>query len=92
MTEIFKVKTGIAPESMKGIFKFADVPYNLRSQSKCNLSIPCNERYGNETASYTGLNLLDNVPTEIKNSKSLEQFKVRIKSWVPKNCPGKICM
>ena len=30
MTEIFKVKTGIAPELMKRVFKFADVPYNLR--------------------------------------------------------------
>ena len=28
MIEIFKVKTGIAPELMKGVFEFADVPYN----------------------------------------------------------------
>ena len=41
MTEIFKVKTGIAPELMKGVFEFTDVPYNLRNQSKCNCSIPC---------------------------------------------------
>ena len=34
MTEIFKVKTGIAPELMKGVFESADVPYNLRNQSK----------------------------------------------------------
>ena len=91
MTEIFKVKTGIAPELMKGVFEFTDVPYNLRNQSKCNRSIPCTERYGIETASSIGPKLWDKVPTEIKNSKSLEEFKVRIKSWVPKNCPCKIC-
>ena len=51
MTEIFKVKTGIAPELMKGVFEFTDVPYNLRNQSKCNRSIPCAEGYGIEAAS-----------------------------------------
>ena len=48
MTEIFKVKTGIAPELMKGVFKFIDVPYNQRNQSEGNRSIPCTERYGIE--------------------------------------------
>ena len=91
MTEIFKVKTGIAPELMKDVFEFADVPYNLRNQSKCRRSIPCTERYSIETASSIGPKLWDKVPTEIKNSKSLEEFKARIKSWVPKNCPCKIC-
>ena len=40
MTEIFKVKSGIAPELMKGTSEFANVPHNLRNQSKCNRSIP----------------------------------------------------
>ena len=43
MTEIFKVKTGIAPELMKRVFEFADVAYNLKNQSKCSRSIPCTE-------------------------------------------------
>ena len=41
MTEIFKVKTGITLERLKGNFEFIDVPYNLRNQSKYNHSIPC---------------------------------------------------
>ena len=48
MTEIFKVKTGIAPELMKGVFEFIGVTYILRNQSECNRSIPCIERYGIE--------------------------------------------
>ena len=86
MTEIIKVKIGIAPELVKDIFEFADVPYTLRNQSKCSRSIPCTERYGIETASSIGPKLWDKVPTELKNSKSLEEFKARIKSWVPRNC------
>ena len=44
ITEIFNVKTGIAPELMKGVFEFADVPYNLGNHSKCSRSIPYTER------------------------------------------------
>ena len=73
------------------VFEFDDVLYNLMNQSKCRRSIPRTERYSIETRSSIGPKLWDKVPTEIKNSKSLEEFKARIKSWVPKNCPCKIC-
>ena len=90
MTEVFKVKTGIAKELMKGVLEFADVPYNLRNQSKeCNSSITCTERYGTGTTSSIGLKLWDKIPTE--NSTSLEEFKVRIKIWISQKCPRKIC-
>ena len=68
MTEIFEIETGIAPELMKGVFEFADVPYNLRNQSKCNPSVPCTERYDTETASSIPPKLWDKVATKIKNS------------------------
>ena len=80
MTEIFKVKTGIAPELMKYVFEFLDVPYNLRNQSRCSRSIPCTERYDIGTAFFIGPKPWDKVPTEVKNFKSLEEFKARIKS------------
>ena len=90
MTEIFKVKTGIAPELMKGVFEFADVPDNLRNQSKCNRSISCTEVMPLKRH----LLLVQNYGTdssETTNYKAFEEFKVQIKSWVPKNCPCKIC-
>ena len=31
MNEMFKVKTGIVPESVRGVFEFADLPYNEES-------------------------------------------------------------
>ena len=67
MTEVFKVKTDIAPELMKGLFEFTDVPYNLRNQSKFNLSIPRAKRYGIQTTSSIGPKLWAKVPTEIKD-------------------------
>ena len=83
MTEIFKVKTGIIPELMKGVFEFTNLTYNLRNQSKCNCSIPCTKRYGIETTPSIGPKLCDKCPTEINNLKSLEEFTVRIKSRIP---------
>ena len=65
---------------------FLNLIFNLRNQSKCNRSISCTERYSTETGSSISRTLWGKVPTETKNSKSLEEFKVRIKSWVPKNC------
>ena len=76
---------------MKGVFEFVEVPYYLSNQSKCSRSIRCTERYGIETASSIGLKLWDKVPTEIKDSKSFQKFKVRVKSWVSENCPCKVC-
>ena len=82
--KIFDVKTGIAQEMMKGVFEFADVSYNLTNQSKCSRIISCTERYGIKTTSSIGPKLWDKVHTKIKNSKSPEEFKARIKSWIPK--------
>ena len=35
MTNLFKVKIGISPQLMKGVFEFAGVHFNLKNQSKC---------------------------------------------------------
>ena len=45
LTELFKVRTGIALELINGVFEFADMSYNLKNQSKCNGSLPCTERW-----------------------------------------------
>ena len=44
ITEMFKVKAEIAPELMKNVFEYVDIPHNLRNQSKCNRSIPNKSR------------------------------------------------
>ena len=54
MTEIFKVKTGIAPELLKCVFESAVMPCNMRNQAKCSRIIPCTERYGIQSASFIG--------------------------------------
>ena len=84
MSEIFKVKIGIATELMKGIFDFTGVPYNLRIQFKCNRSMPCTEKYGIETASSIGPKLWNKVLTEIKIPNPLRNLKCELKVGFPK--------
>ena len=84
MTDIFKVKTGKAPELMKSVFEFADVPYNLRNQSKCSHSIPCTKRYGIETASSIVLKLWGKVLTEIKFPNFLRNLNHKLRVGFPK--------
>ena len=46
---------------------------------------------GTESVSYLGPKIRDLVPTEIKESESLNTFKFKIKRWVPERCLCKIC-
>ena len=49
------------------------------------------KKYGIETPSYLGPKLWNLVPNEYKTIESLADFKVKIKTWGPENCPCKLC-
>ena len=42
-------------------------------------------KYGIETPSYSGPKLWNLAPNEYKTIESLEDFKAKIKTWVPEN-------
>ena len=48
-------------------------------------------RYGTETVSLLGCKIWDILPNEIKNSETLHKFKAKIKSWIPADCPCRLC-
>ena len=47
--------------------------------------------HGTESLSFLGPKIWKLVPSEIKQSESLEIFKKRIKKWIPFQCPCKLC-
>ena len=51
LTEIFKVKSGAAPEIMTEIFKFKDHSYDLRKNNCLEMRIIKSCKYGSETVS-----------------------------------------
>ena len=91
VTEIFKVKNGLSPELMNDVFEFIEKPYSLRTTSHFRSRKIRTTKYGIETPSYLGPKLWNLVPNEYKTIESLEAFKVKIKTWVPENCPCKLC-
>ena len=92
VTEIYKVKNGIAPEIMKDIFELQNPSYNLRST--CNQFRRENIKtvhYGLQSVRYLGPKIWELVPNNIKYSNSLSRFKKIIKSCKPETCPCRLC-
>ena len=90
-TEMFKVKLDIAPVIMNDVFRIRKNDYNTQKadefQSHCVKTV----HYGTETVSFLGPKLWSILPNEYKSIININEFKSKIKSWVPKNCPCRIC-
>ena len=88
---MFKVKNNIAPEIMKELFAPKMSSYDLRNNNSFKRRRVKSVWHGTESVSYLGPKIWDLVPNEIKESESLNGFKFKIKRWVPKGCPCRIC-
>ena len=44
------------------------------------------ESYGSETLRFLGRKMWNIVPSEYKNTQSLNELKDKVKTWVPKEC------
>ena len=91
VTEIFKVKNGLSPELMNGVFEFIEKPYSLRTTPHFRSRKICTAKYGIEKPSYFRPKLWNLAPNEYKTNEPLEAFKTKIKTWVPENFPCKLC-
>ena len=91
LTEIFKVKSGAAPEIMTEIFKFKDHSYDLRKNNCLEKRIIKSCKYGSETVSNSWVRLWVILPENIEKAEYLQEFKKKIKFWTPLDCPCKLC-
>ena len=90
-TEMYKTKNNLSPISMKSIFPDNTNPYDLRNKNPFKTSNVRTVFNGTETISYRGPKTWALVPDEIKTSKSLLEFKTKIKHWKPVGCMCRIC-
>ena len=89
--EIFKVKNGLSPESMKEIFIFQENEiYNLRIGNYLAWKNIQTTQYGIESVSNIGAKLWALLQREIKNS-SLSVFENEIRKQILEICPCKLC-
>ena len=76
---------------MTELFQIKNTNYNLRKGSKLFSHNIKTVHYGTESVSYLGPRIWDQIPEEMKNCKTLNSFKHRIKSWTPTACPCNLC-
>ena len=88
--EIYKVVNDISPEIMKQVFTIKEsVRYPSENIFKTrNIHTT---KYGTNSLAYLGPKIWGLVPKNLKDIKSLDVFKKKIKLWVPENCPCKLC-
>ena len=65
--------------------KFATTIYG-RTRQRVN-----SVRYGSKSVSFLAPKIWDILPNEIKNSETLNAFKLKIKNWIPQECPNRLC-
>ena len=89
--EIYKALHNLSSPLMSELFKLKETAYNLRNGSALASTNKKTTTYGINSISYLAPKIWDQVPKEIKDSKSLNIFKQKIKIWMPPKCPCTLC-
>ena len=89
-TEMYKIINNQSPTIMSLTFPNTNNPYNLRNKNPFQTNNVRSVFNGQETIYFRGPKTWALVPTEIKDSTSLLQFKGKIKKWMPIGCMCRI--
>ena len=76
---------------MSEVFFVKEKVYNLRNKNALFPKTPHFSKYGINTVSHLAPKIWEIIPNEIRSCKSLNQFKEKIKTWIPQNCPCHLC-
>ena len=90
--ELFKIKNGLSNDIMAQLIcKRNSVGYSLRSQTDFSLPQVKSVNYSLKALRYFGPKIWNILPGHIKNSRTLREFSKKVKSWIPRNFPCRIC-
>ena len=90
-TEMFKIHRGLSPDILTEIFVPKISLYNIRRNNTFERRQVHSVYQGTESLSFLGPKIWDLVPLELKQLESLEIFRLKIKKWVPFECPCRLC-
>ena len=83
---IFKAINNLTPSSISDLITFStNNTYVLRSIRDISHNKP-NTNYLKKTFSYSGMEMWNRIPTEIRNSQNINTFKGKFKSFLFENC------
>ena len=76
---------------MSSTFPARLINYSLRTQSDFLRKFVNIGKYGLNSIGFFALKVWQMVPVEMKNLRSLEDFKNKIRRWEPDGCDCKLC-
>ena len=77
----------LPPEIMNEVFDIIESPYPLINQLRFKSRNIGTVRYGIEAVVFVGSRIWSYIPSELKDSTSLNEFRSKTKTWQPENCP-----
>ena len=91
--EIYKTINKLNPEFMNKIFKVKENKRVVREQYKSNLETPKWNQvtFGAKSLKVYGSKIWNSLPSHIKTSENLFQFKSLIKNWNGNLCSCSVC-
>ena len=89
--EIYKVLYNHSPPILNDIFIPSQHNYDLRRNDTLERRRVNSVRFGTESISFLGPKIWDMIPKDIKESETVQIFKAKIKKWIPRDCPCRLC-
>lgn len=65
--------------------------YSFKNEAKFRNKSIHMVTYGTETVAHIGPKVWNLLPNRFKLSTTVEEFKIKVKMWIPKNCPCRSC-
>ena len=91
LTEMYKTKNELNPSFMQEIFRESTARYNFRGNNEFTQPRVRSVTNGTESVRFKGPQLWQTLPSTMRNSETLCQFKIEIKNWYGENFPCKLC-
>ena len=85
-TKIFKINRGVSPEVPTETFVSETSLFNLRTNDTFERRQVHSVYHGTELLSFLGPKIWDILPAELKQSESLDSFKIKRKKWIHFKC------
>ena len=91
---MYNTKNEMCPSFLKDVFvEKRETGYKLRSHAIHDFeSMNIHKVHkGEDTLRFLGCKLWKLIPQEIKQVKSINEFKAKIRNWKPVKCPCRLC-
>ena len=88
---MFKVKNGLSPSFIADMFQLTSGNTRTGGDRFMRPNVNTVKKSENSIRYFGPIVWNDMLPNDLKVCTSLDEFKIKLKKWVPLNCPCKIC-